>query len=476
MEKASKSKNRGDNTEKIIKFEPPEISKGKLKLFEFDGVALKVFTHFDFQAEPNLLETIFEQPVTNHRTNNSSIIDINKQFKGMETDQIIMMVAKTFNWDIENISKSYISSKNSKNEQTSLASDEISRENIDNEIIMRPKSKKLSKTQLFYLKSVIDEGKLSISEISCKYYIWSTTLRKIKHLSHGELNHHPRRNFKTVDAKSKEMIENKITTFYDKWSSPFTSKDVQKHLIENTSVVLPLNKLVQMMKDDLNFTYKRCISRPNNIDLERVKALRCLFSANFIDNLKPDILIWNIDEWTFSRSTKINYSWSLKGQNKEVKNSPFIGNLYMILAIFSNGWWFWLTSRSTINSTVFIYFIKVLNNWLCSQKLFGFRNLECILDNCPSHKSKATIKMLNKLKLKINFLPAYSPNLAPIELWFGFLKKKLATQSRSMIVKLGSIDFHNKLLASMKYLTKELIRTYFSKFYDEIKICINYYK
>ena len=185
------------------------------------------------------------------------------------------------------------------------------------------------------------------------------------------------------------------------------------------------------MKNDLNLTYKRCLSRPNNIDLERIKALRRLFSANFIDNLNSETFIWNIDECTFSWTTKINYSWSLKGWNKKIKNSPFIGNLYMILVIFSNGWWFWLNSKSTINSEIFIYFIKTLNSWICSQKQFGFKMLLYILDNCPSHKSKATIKIFTKLNLKIKFLPAYSPNLAPIELWFGFLKQKLKRLSRS---------------------------------------------
>ena len=62
------------------------------------------------------------------------------------------------------------------------------------------------------------------------------------------------------------------------------------------------------------------------------------------------------------------------------------------------------------------YFIKTLNSWICSQKQFGFKKLLYILDNCPSHKSKATIKIFTKLNLKIKFLPAYSPNLAPIEL------------------------------------------------------------
>ena len=123
-----------------------------------------------------------------------------------------------------------------------------------------------------------------------------------------------------------------------------------------------------------------------------------------------------------------------------------------------------------------IYFIKTLNSWICSQKQFGFKKLLYILDNCPSHKSNATIKIFTKLNLKIKFLPAYSPNLAPIELWFGFLKQKLTRLSRSKNIKLDSVESDSKLFTALRCLTKELNKAYFSKLYDEIKICINYYK
>ena len=182
-----------------------------------------------------------------------------------------MEIAKIFNWDTQDISKSYISSSDIQHEKFNLPSDEICFDNIDHEIITRPKHQKLTKDQLFYLKSIINTSKLSISEISCKYDIWPTTLRKIKHLSLEELSHHLIKNFKALDFKNKQIIENEVMKFYNKSSNTFTSKDVQKYLIENSNVVLPLNKLVWIMKNDLNLPYKRYLSRPNYIDLERIK-------------------------------------------------------------------------------------------------------------------------------------------------------------------------------------------------------------
>ena len=72
---------------------------------------------------------------------------------------------------------------------------------------------------------------------------------------------------------------------YNKAKNPFTSKDVQKNLSENLNNLTPLNKIVNIMKNDIKLTYKRCLSRPNSINLKRIKLLRFLFSVNFASYL-----------------------------------------------------------------------------------------------------------------------------------------------------------------------------------------------
>ena len=61
----------------------------------------------------------------------------------------------------------------------------------------------------------------------------------------------------------------------------------------------------------------------------------------------------NIDESSISRSTKIDYAWSKKGDAKEYKNSPFIGSASLIFAILSNGAWIAMIVNSSINSELF---------------------------------------------------------------------------------------------------------------------------
>ena len=90
-----------------------------------------------------------------------------------------------------------------------------------------------------YLKAKINSSQLSISELSRKFYLCPTTLRKIKNISVDQLNLFPLRNFQNVNSKSSEIIEQEIVRFYNKTKNPFTSKDAQKHFSENLNNVPP---------------------------------------------------------------------------------------------------------------------------------------------------------------------------------------------------------------------------------------------
>ena len=79
--------------------------------------------------------------------------------------------------------------------------------------------------------------------------------------------------------------------------------------------------------------------------------------------------------------------------------------------------------------------MKVIDWWSDNDKFGSKKNLNVILDNCPYHKSKKAIEYLKTLKLKLYFLPPYSPSLAPIELMFGWIKKKDQLEIRLTLIQ-----------------------------------------
>ena len=64
--------------------------------------------------------------------------------------------------------------------------------------------------------------------------------------------------------------------------------------------------------------------------------------------------------------------------------------------------------------------------------------------------------MLNEHNHKVCFLPAYSSNLAPIELWFSFFKQKLGEISIKEKVRLGSIESQKQAINYSKKTSKRI--------------------
>ena len=72
--------------------------------------------------------------------------------------------------------------------------------------------------------------------------------------------------------------------------------------------------------------------------------------------------------------------------------------------------------------------------------------------------------------MKIKFLPTYSPNLAPIEICFAFIKLKFASKLRCQKLNIESKQSQNAIFNIMKLLTKERTKKFFKKIYEEIKL------
>ena len=77
----------------------------------------------------------------------------------------------------------------------------------------------------------------------------------------------------------------------------------------------------------------------NYANFDRINATRWKFMIEFSQKLIKNSLLWNIDKWIISRCTKMNYSWSIKGINKEAKNSSFTEsmNIIFLFYLMNNG-------------------------------------------------------------------------------------------------------------------------------------------
>ncbi len=150
-------------------------------------------------------------------------------------------------------------------------------------------------------------------------------------------------------------------------------------------------------------------------------------------------------------------TWGKKGDTPIVATTGARHGMSLISAITSKGHMrFMIKEKGGVNSDVFIEFLKRL---LVGAK----RAVFLIVDRGPAHISKKTKAFVATLgqRLKLFYLPAYSPDRNPDELVWKHLK----ADTVGRMVTTSKADFKSKVVSSMRSLQKNpnKIRSFFQK-------------
>ena len=191
-----------------------------------------------------------------------------------------------------------------------------------------------------------------------------------------------------------------------------------------------------------------------------MKHLFVIEFSNIVDRSKVFV---NIDEVNFSRSTKINYSWSKRGETWVMNNASLEGSASFIGAITSLGYWCMTKLYSTNNSEKFIEFLGKLFVWLRVDLKIDMKKIVVILDNWAIQRSKKTLSYLNEMGWKIIFVSPYSPEYCPIELFFNILKRRVAVHSKGDHTKLCSNSGGRLMKEWLATFTRREILSYWTK-------------
>jgi transposase len=139
-------------------------------------------------------------------------------------------------------------------------------------------------------------------------------------------------------------------------------------------------------------------------------------------------------------------TWGKKGETPVVKATGARHGISLISAITSKGHMrFMIKDKGGVNSAVFIEFLKRL--------MVGARKtIFLIVDRGPAHRSEKTRAFVETLggKLKLFYLPPYSPDTNPDELVWKHLK----ADTVGRMVTTDKADFKSKVVSSMRSLQK----------------------
>lgn len=170
--------------------------------------------------------------------------------------------------------------------------------------------------------------------------------------------------------------------------------------------------------------------------------------------IKENAEIFFGDESTVRSDYHSGTTWAPKGKTPVVRTTGAIHKVNLISAINSRGAMKFMATEDSVNSLVFIEFLKRL-------MAKAERPVFLILDNSSVHRSQEVRQYVEGTqgKLKLFFLPPYAPELNPDEHVWNFLKNhKIGRQTTT-----GVWDLHKRIMKMMRSLQKspEIIKSFF---------------
>ena len=214
------------------------------------------------------------------------------------------------------------------------------------------------------------------------------------------------------------------------------------------------------------------------MDIPRINILKTLFSVKLTKDLANVKILINLDETSFNKDTKLNYSWLKRGYSCSIKNFLFKGSINWVSAIATNGlcmnlFKYWSTTQQEIT-----LFIELMFEYLQKYQKIKPDEVGIILDNWSWHRANSIIEYSKNINTRLYFIPSYCPEMAPVEVYFSELKRKFIKSNQSNSLKLESEDWINKMKLWVFNTNQEYIRRlwcgFLSKLAGNLDILMNH--
>ncbi len=190
------------------------------------------------------------------------------------------------------------------------------------------------------------------------------------------------------------------------------TKDIAKYVEEIYGVKYSVSGLNKFLHRH-GFTYKKPKGRPYKADPDQQAAFIKKYKK-LKSTLKDEEKIIFIDAVHPTQATKLSYGWIKKGETVEIATTASRTRINLIGAIELEN-----ISKTKVSEYATINAASVADFFVEFRKKHDIKyKLHVILDQSGYHRSDELKKVAKSLNIKLHYLPAYSPNLNPIErLW-----------------------------------------------------------
>jgi transposase len=238
-----------------------------------------------------------------------------------------------------------------------------------------------------------------------------------------------------------------------------SSHQVQRFIKEKFDITYHQDSVIALLHR-LGFVYKKTKLVPSQGDSKKQEA----FIESFREveqSLTSDEVILFGDGVHPHHNTESTYAWIAKGQEKEILSNTARVRVNLNGAINpANPTQIVTHSCETINAESTITWLQLIE-----ERFSQLKTIYLYVDNARYYRSKLVSQYLENSKIKMIFLPPYSPNLNPIERLWKFLKKEVIKSNytpNSTIFRQRINDFFDNIQQYKEQLDS-LINTKFQK-------------
>jgi len=199
---------------------------------------------------------------------------------------------------------------------------------------------------------------------------------------------------------------------------------VARHVLEVLTITFKVCYSVRYLPEflrKLGLSFHKAVHTLIQRDNEkRKKWMQETILALYADKIKHGWRIFFQDEVGFQTEGTLAYTWGLKGEKTEIENYGRHGRVNLIGAFeLGTGAFYGVLTQFRVNAMRFQRFVCHLKHEMRTDKIM------LICDNASFHKAKwLTAWVAQQEWLRLEFLPAYSPDFNPIERLWRWIKSE----------------------------------------------------
>ena len=146
----------------------------------------------------------------------------------------------------------------------------------------------------------------------------------------------------------------------------------------------------------------------------------------------------------------------------------------MILAITSDGDYYAFVLSGRNSTIIYKRFLESFESWLMARQVDHNSKIIVMQDNCQIHHSNKVKELINKSRLMFVFIPAYTPEYAPVEKVFGIIKAKLRKIRDRKSINWNKEEGKHVIKTLMELVPKSQLISVWRNFITNMKRSINH--